>query len=309
MTTLASRRCARSPRSRRSRPSLSRRGAGAQPVLGAPLPDRRGAVRRTSPRPTGIKINRIEAGDEQLVERLKNEGAKSPADVLLIVDAARLCAGAAARAVPAGEVDGARRAHSRDVCATRTATGSASRSRARVIVYNKAMVEAGRRRDLRSRWPIRRTRARSARARAAIRTTCRSSAREIAHLGEAKAEAWAKGVVANLARTPKGGDTDQIKAVAAGECGDRDRRTPTTTRACCARRKPEDQEIVAKTGDRLARPGGVRDARQHLRRRRAQERAAQGERDQASSSTSRATRRSSTSPTATTSGRRSRASR
>src|SRR5215204_7240320 len=39
---------------------------------------------------TGIKINRIEAGDEQLVERLKNEGAASPADILLIVDAARL---------------------------------------------------------------------------------------------------------------------------------------------------------------------------------------------------------------------------
>src|SRR6266545_3305130 len=39
---------------------------------------------------TGIKINRIEAGDEQLVERLKGEGAASPADVLLIVDAARL---------------------------------------------------------------------------------------------------------------------------------------------------------------------------------------------------------------------------
>ena len=39
---------------------------------------------------TGIRINRIEAGDEQLVERLKNEGAASPADVLLIVDAARL---------------------------------------------------------------------------------------------------------------------------------------------------------------------------------------------------------------------------
>jgi iron(III) transport system substrate-binding protein len=41
----------------------------------------------------------------------------------------------------------------------------------------------------------------------------------IAHEGEAKAEAWAKGLVANFARGPKGGDTDQIKAVAAGECG------------------------------------------------------------------------------------------
>ena len=39
---------------------------------------------------TGIRINRIDAGDEQLLERLKTEGANSPADVLLLVDAARL---------------------------------------------------------------------------------------------------------------------------------------------------------------------------------------------------------------------------
>ena len=38
------------------------------------------------------------------------------------------------------------------------------------------------------------------------------------HLGEAGTESWLKGVVANMARDPKGGDTDQIKAVAAGEC-------------------------------------------------------------------------------------------
>jgi iron(III) transport system substrate-binding protein len=40
----------------------------------------------------------------------------------------------------------------------------------------------------------------------------------IAHHGEAKTETWAKGLVANFARPPKGGDRDQIKAVAAGEC-------------------------------------------------------------------------------------------
>jgi iron(III) transport system substrate-binding protein len=40
----------------------------------------------------------------------------------------------------------------------------------------------------------------------------------ISHHGEAKTEAWAKGLVANFARPPKGGDRDQIKAVAAGEC-------------------------------------------------------------------------------------------
>ena len=40
----------------------------------------------------------------------------------------------------------------------------------------------------------------------------------VEHMGEQKAEAWLKGMAANLARPPKGGDTDQIKAVAAGEC-------------------------------------------------------------------------------------------
>ena len=39
------------------------------------------------------------------------------------------------------------------------------------------------------------------------------------HLGEARTQVWLKGLVDNMARTPKGGDTDQIKAVAAGECG------------------------------------------------------------------------------------------
>ena len=39
---------------------------------------------------TGIKINRIEASDNALIERLKSEGVKSPADVILLVDAARL---------------------------------------------------------------------------------------------------------------------------------------------------------------------------------------------------------------------------
>ncbi|HCB12173.1 MAG TPA: Fe(3+) ABC transporter substrate-binding protein, partial [Gammaproteobacteria bacterium] len=40
----------------------------------------------------------------------------------------------------------------------------------------------------------------------------------IVHHGEAKTETWAKGLVANFARSPKGGDRDQIKAIAAGEC-------------------------------------------------------------------------------------------
>ena len=38
---------------------------------------------------TGIQVNRIEAADEALLERLRSEGTKSPADVLILVDAAR----------------------------------------------------------------------------------------------------------------------------------------------------------------------------------------------------------------------------
>ena len=40
----------------------------------------------------------------------------------------------------------------------------------------------------------------------------------IAHLGEQKAEEWLRGLKNNLARDPKGGDTDQLAAAAAGEC-------------------------------------------------------------------------------------------
>ena len=39
---------------------------------------------------TGIQISRIEAGEDPLIERIKNEGARSPADVLVTVDAGRL---------------------------------------------------------------------------------------------------------------------------------------------------------------------------------------------------------------------------
>ena len=43
--------------------------------------------------------------------------------------------------------------------------------------------------------------------------------RIIAADGEADAEGWAQGVVSNFARNPTGGDTEQLRSVAAGECG------------------------------------------------------------------------------------------
>jgi iron(III) transport system substrate-binding protein len=90
-------------------------------------------------------------------------------------------------------------------------------TRARVIAYNKAAVKAG---EIRNYEDL-------ADARWKGRVCMRSSTNIynlsllgaiIDHLGEAKAEAWAKGVRANLAVEPKGGDTDQLKAVAAGQC-------------------------------------------------------------------------------------------
>ena len=69
----------------------------------------------------------------------------------------------------------------------------------------------------------------------------------IQHIGTAKTEEWARGLVANFARAPKGGDTDQIKAVAAGECG-----VALVNSYYLARMfkstKPEDQKVVDRIG-------------------------------------------------------------
>ncbi len=65
----------------------------------------------------------------------------------------------------------------------------------------------------------------------------------IARQGEAKAEQWARNVVSNFARDPKGGDTDQIKSVAAGECGVTVANTYYLARLMRSD-KPEDRKIV-----------------------------------------------------------------
>ena len=69
----------------------------------------------------------------------------------------------------------------------------------------------------------------------------------IHHLGEQKTEEWAKGLVANFARAPKGGDTDQIKAVAAGECGVAISNSYYIARLLRSE-KPEDKKAMEKIG-------------------------------------------------------------
>jgi iron(III) transport system substrate-binding protein len=123
---------------------------------------------------TGIKVNRIEAGDEQLLERIKSEGALSPADILLIVDAARLWS-----AQQQGLFQPVKTATLADrIPATmRDPDGNwyGFSSRARVIVYNKAAVKPGSSTYESLADP--RNKGKVCTRSAAIRTTCRSSPR------------------------------------------------------------------------------------------------------------------------------------
>lgn len=170
---------------------------------------------------TGIKINRVDADDAGILARLKAEGSASPADVILLVDAARLYK---------GEVDGLfqpikskvlNEAIPAQLRSVPTADGGVSwfglSTRARVIVYNKVKVQKA---DVDTYEEL-------GDAKNKGKLCIRSGSHPynlslfgavMEHVGEQKTEAWLKGVVANLARAPKGGDTDQIKAVAAGEC-------------------------------------------------------------------------------------------
>ena len=165
---------------------------------------------------TGIKVNLVTGDDDPLLERLKREGANSPADLLIMADAGRLY-----RAVENGNLQPVQSATlNQSIPANLRDPGNrwfGLTSRARVIFYNKATVNPAALstyEDLADpKWQG--------------RICVRSSnsiynqsllASMIATKGAAQAETWAKGLVANLARPPSGGDRDQIKAVASGQC-------------------------------------------------------------------------------------------
>jgi iron(III) transport system substrate-binding protein len=165
---------------------------------------------------TGIKVNRIEGGEDALIERIRNEGARSPADVMITVDAGRLW-----RAEQLGLFQPVKSQvlESRIPASLREPGGHwfGFSTRARLIAFNKAKVKPG---EIQSYEEL-------ADPKWKGRVCMRSSTNIynlslmgalINHLGEQKAEAWAKGVRANLAIDPKGGDTDQLKNVAAGQC-------------------------------------------------------------------------------------------
>jgi iron(III) transport system substrate-binding protein len=194
---------------------------------------------------TGIKVNRIEGGEDALFERIKAEGANSPADVFLTVDIGRLEKADEAgifAPVKSKVLDERIPAQYRDP----QGDWFGFSARARMIVYNKLAVKPGEIKNYEDladpRW----------KGKVCVRSSAHPyqlslTASMISNLGEAKAEQWAKGLVANLARDPKGGDTDQIRAVASGECA-----LALTNQYYLVRlmrsAKPEDKAVVEAIG-------------------------------------------------------------
>ncbi|HYO27597.1 MAG TPA: extracellular solute-binding protein, partial [Azonexus sp.] len=192
---------------------------------------------------TGIKINRIEGKEDELLERIRNEGGNSPADVFLTVDAARL---AKAHELGVFVPVSSKILDSRIPAHLRTDDWFTFSTRARVIVYSKAAIKPG---EVQTYDDLANPRLKG---KVCVRSGSHPynlslMASIIAHDGEAKAETWARGMVANFARAPKGGDTDQIKAVAAGECGVALSNSYYVARLMRST-KPEDVKVMEKVG-------------------------------------------------------------
>ena len=164
---------------------------------------------------TGIRIQRLDGKEDELVERIRNEGSASPADVLITVDAARL---EVADAMGLFQPVKSKLLEERIPAALRTPTWFSFSTRARVIVYNKTAIKATTVQNYAD------LAGPALKGQLCMRSGSHPynlslGAALIAHDGEAATEAWARGVVANFARSAKGGDIDQIRSVAAGECG------------------------------------------------------------------------------------------
>ena len=165
---------------------------------------------------TGIKVNLITAKADELLKRLESEGRSTPADVLITVDAGRL-----QRAKDAGVLQPLDNAVLQERVPQNLRDSEnywyGLSMRARVIFYAKDRVDPGKLSTYEAlvdpEWND--------------RICIRSSgniynqslvASMIEADGVEATEEWARGIVANMARKPAGGDTDQLRAAAAGQC-------------------------------------------------------------------------------------------
>jgi iron(III) transport system substrate-binding protein len=163
---------------------------------------------------TGIKVNTISASSG-LEQRIATEGANSPADVLLTVDIGRLKEAVdlgVAQPIRSGTLDKVVPAQYRDP----NGLWYAVSARARVVYASKERVAQNEitYEDLADpKW----------KGRVCIRSgqniyNNALFAAAVAHYGEAKAEEWLKGLKANLAQKPSGGDREVARDIAAGKC-------------------------------------------------------------------------------------------
>jgi iron(III) transport system substrate-binding protein len=198
---------------------------------------------------TGIRINRVEADDAGILARLKAEGTASPADVILLVDAARLWRGEQEglfQPLKSATLEQRIPAQFRGADAGQGPQWVGLSTRARVVVYDKARLKPA---DVDSYDKLSDPKLKG-------RICIRSGSHPynlslfgsmLEHLGPQRTEAWLKGIVDNLARAPKGGDTDQVRSVAAGECA-----VAVTNSYYFARllrsNAPADKEVVDKVG-------------------------------------------------------------
>ena len=170
---------------------------------------------------TGIKINRVDSDDAGIIARLKAEGSASPADLILLVDAARLWRGEVDDMflpIKSKTLEAAIPAQLRSKPTDDGTAWFGLSTRARVVVYDKLKIK---REDVDTYEELGDPKNKG---KLCIRSGSHPYNLSLfgamtEHLGAEKTEAWLKGMVDNMARSPKGGDTDQIKAVASGECG------------------------------------------------------------------------------------------
>ena len=190
---------------------------------------------------TGVKVNVINADHDQLIQRIIQEGENSPADLLITVDAGRLVFAADNNLfapVQSTALEQTIPASLRDPADNWFGLAY----RARIIVYHKDRAQPS---ELSTYEALAEP---AFKGRLLVR-----SGTNIYNLGLlgaiidadglAKAEAWAKGIVANMARPPQGGDTDQIKALAAG-VGDLALVNHYYFARLAASDKPEDKAVV-----------------------------------------------------------------
>ena len=194
---------------------------------------------------TGSKVNVIEGNHDELIQRMKSEGTGSPADLFITVDAGRLALAARdGLLAPAKSktLDEVVPAHLRNP----DGMWYGLSTRARILVYAKDRLKPE---DLKDYEDLAKP---FLKGRVLTRSGTHPynlalTASLVAANGEAKTEEWAKGLVANLARAPKGGDTDQIRAVAAGE-GDVAISNSYYLGKLITSSKPEDRAVAEKVG-------------------------------------------------------------